>query len=317
MKKKYLFAVIAVLCLAFLGIVKDQVIRITAEVAARKVLGTDVRIGGLSLGILRQRIIINDLKVYNPPDFPRGILLNVPKISVDYNLLAFFQKKLHIRRLELNLKELVVVKNKKGVMNVDALKVAKKEEKPAAAHKEKEAQFRIDYLVLSIGQVVSKDFSAADKPVIEAFDINIKDRVYKNITSPQQLVALAITEAMQQTTIKAAKIYGVASLAGVAVLPFAAATMFVGSDSVSADFPQSRDKVFAACLEALNHVGKVTSEDKAGGTISGESASSNIAVKLEKSGSRTKVTVSARKYLFPEKKAAAGLLFLISEKLKG
>jgi hypothetical protein len=313
MKKINLFICITVISLFFLVIVKDQAIRIAAEIGAKKILGTDVHIGGLSLGVFNHRIVIKDLRVYNPPDFPKGILLNIPRVSVDYDLGALLQKKMYIKRLELNLKELVVIKNKKGAMNVDALKVAEKEEKPVK--ESKEPPFKIDYLVLSIGQVVYKDFSAADKPKIEAFDINVKEQVYKNITNPQQLATLAITEAMRRTTIKAARIYGVASLAGVAVLPFAAAIMVIGSDSASADFNAEWDKVFTACLEALKQVGKVVAEDKTKGTISAESAGGDIAVKLGKAGSKTKVIISARKYFLPKKEIASGLLFQISEEL--
>ncbi|MFA5156862.1 MAG: hypothetical protein WC532_05670 [Candidatus Omnitrophota bacterium] len=314
MKKINLFIGIAVLSLILLVVAKDQIIRIAVEVGAKQVLGADVRIGGMSMGIFRHRIVIKDLRVYNPQDFPEGILLNIPRISVDYDLGALLQKKIYIKRLELNLKELVVIKNKKGAMNVDALKVAEKEDKPA---KEQPApQFKIDYLLLSIGQVVYKDFSTADKPKIEAFDINVKEQVYKNITNPQQLATLAITEAMRRTTIKAARIYGVASLAGVAVLPFAAALMVTGSDSVSADFDDDWDKVFTACIEAVKHVGKVVAENKTRGTISGESAGGDIAVKLEKSGNKVKATVSVRKYFLPKKEAAGGILFQVSEQLK-
>ncbi len=313
MKKKYLVIVIAAF-FVFLIIAKDQIIKRVVVSAAKKVLGVEVRIGGLSLGVFRQRVIIKNLKVYNPPDFPKERLLSVPKIRVDYDLGALLKKKIHLTRLEVDLKEMLLVKNKQGKLNVDALKVAQKEEGPAEP--QQAMPFKIDYLVLSIGQVVYKDFSTQDKPVVEAFDVNIKDKVYKNITDARQLAALVITEAMRQTTIKSAGIYAASSLAGVAILPFAAAVMFTSSDSVNADFNKGWDEVFTACSEALRQAGRLTSEDKAKGLLNGESTGSSITVKLEKAGSKIKVTVSARKYLFPKKEIAAGLLFQISEKLK-
>ncbi len=313
MKKKYLVIAVAAF-FVFLIIVKDQIIKTVVVSAAKKVLGVDVRIGGLSLGVFRQRVIIKNLKVYNPPDFPKETLLSVPKIRVDYDLGAFLQKKIHLTRLEVDLKEMLLIKNKQGKLNVDALKVAQKEQRPTQP--QQAMPFKIDYLVLSIGQVVYKDFSGQDKPVVEAFDVNIKEKVYKNITDTRQLATLVITEAMRQTTIRSAGIYAASSLAGVAILPFAAAVMFTSSDSVNADFNKGWDEVFSVCSEALKRAGRLTSEDKAKGLLNGESAGSSITVKLEKAGNKIKVTVSARKYLFPKKEIAAGLLFQVSEKLK-
>jgi len=313
MKKKYLFIGIAVFFFLII-IAKDQIIKMLVVSEAKKVLGVDTAVRGLSLSVFRQRLIIKDLKVYNPPGFPKEALLNIPRISVSYDLPALIKKKIHLIRLELDLKELVLIKDKEGKLNVDSLKVAKKEEKPAQS--QQAMPFNIDYLVLSIGQVVYKDFSTQDKPVVEAFDVNIKGKVYKNITDARQLAALVITEAMRQTTIKSAGIYSASSLAGVAILPLAAAVMFTSTDSVNAVFGQGMNEVFLICLETLKQTGRLTSEDKAKGMISGESSGSTITIKLENAGNKTKVTVSARKFLFPKKEIAGGLLFQISEKLE-
>ena len=46
------------------------------------------------------------------------------------------------------------------------------------------------------------------EPLVQVFDVNLKDKTYKDIQSAQQLAALIMVEAMKPTAIKGAKIYG-------------------------------------------------------------------------------------------------------------
>ena len=55
-----------------LGIVKDQVIKAAVQIGVSRVLGTNVRVGGFSFGILRQSVRVKALKVDNPKGFPGG-----------------------------------------------------------------------------------------------------------------------------------------------------------------------------------------------------------------------------------------------------
>ena len=167
MKKKQLIFCSIILCFLVLAVIKDQAVKITVGLAAKKILGTDVAIGGLSLGIFRPRIVIKDLKVYNPQGFPKAALIDIPRISVEYDLPALLQKKVYLKRLELNLKNIIVLKNKDGKLNIDSLKVSEKEDKPVK--KQSAMPFKIDYLVLTVGQVVYKDYSAGEKPRIDNY----------------------------------------------------------------------------------------------------------------------------------------------------
>ena len=119
--KKWLKIVgIVVVCLFVVGVSKDLLIKTAVTVGAEQVVGTPVKIGSLRLGILSQSVRIKDFQMYNPEGFPEGVLVDIPEVSVEYNLAALVKGQLHLPLVVFDLKETVVVKNQDGVLNVDA-----------------------------------------------------------------------------------------------------------------------------------------------------------------------------------------------------
>jgi len=210
MKKLLFIAVILTLCFIALGIVKNPLIKSVVTVSASKVVGAPVRIGGFSLGIFKQAVRIKDFTMYNPKGFPEGILIDIPEISVDYNLGALLKRKLHLPRVSVNLKEVGLIRNKDGELNVDALKVSQEREEPTPAQEDKKSSrqmaMQIDELTLTIGKLVFKDYSVNEQPSIKAYEVGIKEKTYKNITSAQQLAVLILSEPMKGAGIKGAGI---------------------------------------------------------------------------------------------------------------
>jgi hypothetical protein len=106
----------------------------------------------------------------------------------------------------LNLKELMVVRNKERKLNIDALTSVreKKQKKPAEEKKAKQEkqgpQVTIDKLILKIGTVVYKDYSLGEKPVTQTFTIGLNE-VYRDVTDPKKLVSLIIVRALERTAI--------------------------------------------------------------------------------------------------------------------
>lgn len=313
MKKIFIIFLIAALTLAVLGISKDRLIKSTVILAASKVLGVKVQMAGFSLGIAKPAIRIRGLKLYNPQGFPKEPMVDIPKVSVGYDLGALLKKKLHLNRVEFDLNEMTVARSKDGRLNVDELKVAKKEEKPPEP-----IALQIDYLSLSIGRVVYKDFSRGEKPSIEIFEVNIKNKIFKNIGSAQQLASLILLEALKPTAIKGAKVYALSGLAGVSVFsPVGAALVLAGKDSAQASFDESYDKVYEISLEVMKEGGKVQFEDVSAGDIRGEVNKVNVTVKIIKKDAKTvQVSVAARKYLLPKPQVASSVIYQIAEKLK-
>lgn len=315
MKKVFIVLAVVLVCFIVLGMLKDQIIKSVVTVTATQVTGAPVHMDGFSLGVMSQSVRITGFKMYNPAGFSRGILIDMPTIYVKLDLVALLKQNLHLINAEIELKEMGLEKNKEGKLNVDELKVAKQEPKKEAKPA-KQMPMQIDMLKLGMGKIVVKDYTSGGEPTVKVFDINLHKN-YKNITSAQQLAALILAEPMKSAGIQGAKIYGVAMLAGVAVLPVAVVATFAGKDSASQEFAYSIDKVYEASLKAIKQKGSIGSENKATGVISATVDSAQITVKItKKADNKTEVVASARKYLLPKPEIAGGILYDIAEKLK-
>jgi uncharacterized protein involved in outer membrane biogenesis len=318
--KKIIFIVfLVIVCLFALSVIKDLIIRSIVTLVASGVTGTEVNIGGFSLGIITRSVRISGFKMYNPQGFPRGLIVDLPRVNVDYNLLPLLMGKLHLRMVDIELKELGLEKNQQGELNVDSLKVVQGQAKPKAKKEKKPGKpltIQIDLLNLQMGRIVFKDYSAGTEPVVQVYDINLK-KSYKNITSAQQLVALILSEPMKQAGIKGAAIYGAAILTGVGIIPVAIAASFGGKDSVQQDLNINIDRLYDVSLDVLKRIGKVKKGDKTARILEAEVDKSNVTVQLKQiSGTTTQITISARKYLLPKREIANGVLYQISEQLK-
>ncbi len=212
--------IIAAVILFALGILKDQIIKSMVTVAASRVVGAPVHIDGMSVAIIfNQSVRIKGFKLYNPEGFPKGVLLDIPQADIDYDLGAILKKDMHLPRLVLHLKEMTVIRNAQGALNVDALKVAQKDEGPS----QPAMPLRIDVATLDLGKVIVQDYSKGEEPKTVTYDIGIHNKTFKNITSAQQLAALVMVQSLGATTLKNAAIYGAASLRDVARLPMGVA----------------------------------------------------------------------------------------------
>lgn len=313
MKKNKTLLVTALLVFVGLCITRDFLIKNIITSVASNMMGASVTMGGFSLGLFSKKIDIRDMKQYNPPGFPREVLIDFPQISVDYDLAALMKGKLHLPLIIVNLKEMVVVKNKEGKLNVDSLKVV--EEQKNSKNKSKSMPMQIDLLQLTVGKVVFKDFTQGETPRIEVFDVAFKNKAFKNITSAQQLATLIMAQAMRQTAIKGAAIYGVSTLLGASFLPAGVVGFLVGKDDAASEFQQGFDKVYAAALEVARQMGKIRSEDKSAGIVKCVVKGADVAIKIEDQSSGRLVTISARQFMMPKPELAAGVLYQISEKL--
>lgn len=315
MQKKIIIIILAVVFLFGFCLVRDFLIKSLIGSVATSITGAPTSVGGLSLSIIRQSVKISNFRMYNPKGFPKEILVDISKMGVAYNLGALLTGKIHLRQLELEIKEIGMVKNKEGKSNIDSLKIAaqKPEEKKGPA---KQLAMQIDTVSLGMGRVVSRDYSVGGQPVIKVYDINLK-KTYKNITSAQQLAALIISEPLKAAGIQGLKVYGVSMLAGVAALPVVAAFTFTGKDYAQETFSVTTERAYDAGLQAIKMAGKVKKEDKASGVISAEVNGASLTLKLKKlSGKSTQVTISARKFGLPQAEIASGVMYRLREQLK-
>ncbi|MDD5156343.1 MAG: hypothetical protein PHF11_07695 [Candidatus Omnitrophica bacterium] len=316
-RKKLLIAVSAAVAFIYLATVfKNGILKAVVTFAATHITGAVVHIDGFSFDIVNNTIRVKGLKVYNPEGFPENdILINIPRAQIEYDRAALLKRKLHIFFAGIDLKEISVIKNKDGLMNVNSLKFAKDGEKEEK-EKPKGENMSIDLLELKIGSVIYKDLSAGEKPRVDVYNINA-DRTYKDVPGALQLAALLLAEPLKQTAISGVKIYGIAAVAGAAAFPAGIAAVLTGKDSVKASFNAGSAKVYAASLATLKELGKVTEMNEAKGFIKANVRQANVKLEISTvSDKKVEIVVSARLFLIPKPSTAESVLYEVSRRLK-
>jgi len=313
---KKLFVAILVFILSAV-IFRAQIAKTALTFLAARMLGAPVKIESFVFDPSGQSVSISGLKIYNPPGFSRAILVDLSKIDVVYDWQAIKKGKFHLQKIDIELNEMLLERNEKGELNVDSLKVAKEGKEKESVKKSKPLPMQLDLVKLGIGRIVEIQQAAGNKkPVVKAYEVNIH-KIYKNISSIQQLALLILTEPMKSAGIRSAKIYGVSMLAGVAVLPVAVAATFMSQDSIKRDFQKDFDIVFDTSLAVLKNLGRVTGQDRASGLIVADLDSARIKLDInKKSDKSTEVVVSARKFFLPRPELAGGVMYEISRELK-
>jgi len=207
MKKLFTIFIGIVAILVVLSVAKDALIKIAVEKGSEMFAGLPIKMRSINVGILKTVFNIRDLAVLNPKTFRFNdrVMLDMPEVYVDYNLPAILKRRIHLYEVRINLREFIVVKNEKGKINLDSLKMAqpkKKTSKPQSGSKGgiKISDVQIDVLRIKVDTVIYKDYSQGSVPVVKKFNINIDER-YEDISGLSSLANLIIVKPLMKTTI--------------------------------------------------------------------------------------------------------------------
>jgi hypothetical protein len=307
-----------VVLLVILVFLKNIIIQSVITSVGSKVAGAKIELKYFSLSLLTQRVHMKGLKVYNPPGFPNEYMVDIPEVDISADVPAFLGGKIHLRHAVFNLKEMVVIKNREGKLNVDSLKVVE-DQKKAAKDKGKEPSpeyaIQIDELKLNVERVVYKDLSK-EQPTIQTFDVGLKDKSYKDIKSVQQLITVILVSAMKQTAIQSAGLYAAATVLGAGFLPAGIVGAIVSNDSSIVEFKSGIDKVYNSALALLKEKGEVKSEDKSNGVIRGKYSKADLVISILKGeNGGTKMDVSARQMMLPKPHIAGGFVYELQKRV--
>ncbi len=202
MKKFAKLVVLLVVIIFVLSFAKNSLVQAVLSGAIANTAHVPVRIGSTHLSLFKASIDIRDFRLGNPSHFREKNLADISRIYADLEPGDLTKSRLHFKDIDLNVKEIVVIKNREGKLNVDALKPTQKEKAGSQkASAGKAPMLQIDRLKMSIGRVVYRDYSQGEKPVEQVFDINIKDRMYTNIQNPSAVISLIMVEALTRTSI--------------------------------------------------------------------------------------------------------------------
>jgi len=117
---KWIFRVVLLVLVLVVALFlsKDAILRAVTEHRIRKQTGMDVSIGRLSGGLFSPVLTIENLKLYNTPEFGGGLFADVPELHVEYDPVALAQQRLHVTLLRAKIAEIDVVINQQGQTNI-------------------------------------------------------------------------------------------------------------------------------------------------------------------------------------------------------
>ncbi len=203
------FIIVALFLIMTLTIFKDVIAKYLLERDIKQLLGLDVSMQSMIVGLSTTTVETKELKVLNPSGFEEKIMLDVPELYINYDAHACLNRDLHFEYMKLHLREFYVIKDKEGKLNLEEIKVVEEAEKvskgqiqPPPDINAKEFEFRIDTLDLKINKVIYIDYTKMfrGKPYTKTWNVNVNDR-YTNIDDPAKFAKLIIVRALTRTAI--------------------------------------------------------------------------------------------------------------------
>jgi hypothetical protein len=188
---------IVVLCIVaavLLLVFKDSILRLVAEHQIRAETGMEVKIGRFSSGLFSPVVTIENLKLYNTPEFGGTEFLIIPELHIELDRDALAQQKVRVKLMRFNLAELDVVKNQAGETNLITMlaKMPKGKIAPHGIHVGgKKFEFEsIDVLNLSLGRTRFIDLKNHNNDREVA--INMDNQVFNNVKTEGDLYGIML-----------------------------------------------------------------------------------------------------------------------------
>lgn len=201
--KKIIIIIAAILVVLFLA--KDFITGAFMAFGVTSLTDLSASVHRASLGVFKSAVDVRGLKLYNPRrDFKDRVMMDIPELYINYDLGSFLRGRRHLKEIRLHVKEVVVVKNEAGKLNVESIRAIQTRLEQKREGDKRDSKFRIDVLDLKIDNVIYKDYSTPGSPLEKEFKVGI-DEHYTNITNPYSFVSLVVFKAVVST--------GIASLA--------------------------------------------------------------------------------------------------------
>jgi len=191
MKKIIYFLVIVISLVWLFSAQKDNLAKRLIEKGIAKATGLRCEMQDLRLGIWKTEIEINSLRLFSPREYKETLFLDAPHIFMDYDFAQLLKKKIFIENMQIELKEIILVRDAKGKLNAfNFLSTGSAKSLSASLPLE------IKNLDLKIGRLIYKDYAKdKDNPQIEEFKLNLAAH-YSDIHDLNTLVKKIISEVL-------------------------------------------------------------------------------------------------------------------------
>jgi hypothetical protein len=181
---KFLGKVVIVLVVFVLALILcRQTIGIwITQSAIEKVTGCAATIKVMDIKINSCHVIARDTTMFNPKDFSaEPLIMKLDLVDTYYDPMSMMSGEPRFEKLVLDIREVRLVRNKEGKINLDQLK----------SPSNQKSKFKVDQLVLSLGDLVFIDEKHNPSKAI-TYKIRVTNKVYENIHSSEDLKKIVL-----------------------------------------------------------------------------------------------------------------------------
>lgn len=189
--------ILAVLLVVVGVLARNFIVRTALQIGTRQATGFPLNIGAVDIGLLNGKLEVRDLKLTNPQDFDEKRFVDLPRLYVNYEIGSMLRRQPHVREMDVNLNELVIVKNAAGEYN--AMKLKNMAAGDTAAKNEKKTPYRVDVLHVKVGTVLVRDYSKGS-PTERVYKLNL-DVTYKDLTETTDISKLVLATVLKNVGI--------------------------------------------------------------------------------------------------------------------
>ena len=194
MIKKLVFLIIVCLGMAFLFLLyKDSRLRAKTEKVISAVTGCRVHIQNLKALPGTKVINIKNIRIFNSKDFPDWLMFDIPEARVELSDVPSIKGEMSLKELKVVVGEMTVVRNDKGAINIDTLKLENKDLKKIPG-------INIDKLEVIIKKVKYKDYTKSGLPGEGDFAVNVGQE-FTGIKDLSSVFYIIIVKALVDTDI--------------------------------------------------------------------------------------------------------------------
>jgi uncharacterized protein involved in outer membrane biogenesis len=169
-----------VVLVVVLALFRNVIAQAVLERHLRAITGMDVSIGHVRIGLTEPTLTLSDARMFNSDDFGRATCVDIPELYIEYDRDALWNRKVHLKKVRLDLAELLVVQNDEGKNNFRELLARPAVKSSIVSGHNYEFQ-GIDTLNLALGKFKYSDLKhpAEDDDLF----IGLKGQVVRNVRS--------------------------------------------------------------------------------------------------------------------------------------
>ena len=178
---KNIIIVVFLVFIFFITIGKDLLVKFMVPPMASKILGATVHLDNFSMNIVTSRVSIDGLRIDNPEGFPLSTMVDVDHVHIAYDIPALLGGKLHLPLTDISLRQITLVRNERGKLNVKELNILEMKQKNNTM------PMALDEVRLNVGKIILLDYTKGNPPKETQVQTGLNHKVYRHITNPAQL----------------------------------------------------------------------------------------------------------------------------------